>query len=452
MPGVKHARRMMANSATVEASTLFRCGVLIDGSGGDALTDMAMHVQGERIVGLEPWRDGLDEGNDHERFVDLSECTVIPGLIDAHAHLCLGAPGSRGWTRAATDDVGIVMWGQAAATASLLTGVTTVVDVGSPRGLAIRLRDLLADGLAAGSRVFAAGSPITTTAGHGFEMGTFADSTAELVSSVRRTLAAGADLIKIMVTGGATDPSTNRRRAQYSEKQLSAGIADAHRLGMRVVGHANATEGITRAVNAGIDIVAHCNWLGREAGTLDVDRETVQTMARRQTSIDLNIQGALRDLAETDGVLLSWPYSTPEPTTRWELLQPLRVEGIPLYLTSDAFGPGVGAFTDSLTQLRSRWGLTAEELVSLVTSAPARALGIDDDYGRLAGGATADILVLPGDYRTDLTALLRPRYVYVDGKLVAADGRLVPPTASLSASTEQAAQQQLLDTVFQELV
>jgi len=433
-------------------SILFRCGVLIDGSGGDALTDVAMDVRGGKVVAIEPWREGLEERTRPERYVDLSECTVLPGLIDAHAHLCLGAPSSSAWTRAATDDVGIVTWGAAAAAASLLTGVTTVVDVGSPGGLAIRLRGLLADGLAVGSRVLAAGSPITTTAGHGFEMGTFADNSAELVASVRRTVAAGADLIKIMVTGGATDPSSNRRRAQYSEKQLSAAIGDAHRLGMRVVGHANATEGITRAVNAGIDIVAHCNWLGSEAGTLDLDTTTVQAMVLRKTFIDLNIQGALRDLAETDGVVTSWPYSTPQPTTRWELLQPLRAEGVPLYLTSDAFGPGVGTFTDSLTQLRSRWGLTAEELVSLVTSKPAHALGIASAYGLLAAGANADILVLPGDYRADVTALLRPRYVYVDGKLVVVDGRLKPPTASLSATTEQAAQQQLLDTVFQELV
>lgn len=415
------------------------------------MQDVALVLDGARIASMEPWDDRTSGPREPDRFRDLREHTVLPGLIDAHAHLCLGVAGSTSWTRASTDAVGIVAWGLVAGVAALRTGITTVVDVGSTKGLALRVASLIDAGIAIGPRVMAAGEAITTTAGHGAEFGTAADSTPELVGAVRNAVAGGAHVIKIMVTGGAVDPWTNRRRAQYSEEQLRAGIEDAHRLGRRVVGHANATEGITRAVLAGIDIVAHCNWLGRDPGTVCVDLGTVEAMARQGTWVDLNIQGALRDLRATDGAVVAWPGPGGEPSTRWELLQLLRREGVRLYLTSDAFGPAIGGFATSLVEARSRWGLSAEELISLVCGEPAHALGLQDDRGVLAAGRLGDLVVLPGDLRSDPAALLRPTSVYRSGLEVVAGGRLAPPAAAMASGTEAAAQQDLLEAVFRVL-
>lgn len=175
------------------------------------------------------------------------------------------------------------------------------------------------------------------------------------MKAVRAGVAAGCDLVKIMVTGGAIDPPTNRRRSQYGEEELRAAIDDAHRLGKRVVGHANATEGITRAVHAGIDIVAHCNWLGGDPGTVWVEESTVARMAEQGVWVDLNVEGALRDLKSTDGTVVAWEHPGPHPSARWELLQPLRLRGIGVYLTSDAFGPGIGQFPSALCTAQRRW-------------------------------------------------------------------------------------------------
>lgn len=438
--------------ATPTNRSVLRCGTVIDGSGSVAREDIALVVDGDRILSIEPWRDRADSDAESGNFRDLRGHTIVPGLIDAHAHLCLGAPGSAGWASAATDPIGIVAWGLASGVAALQTGITTIVDVGSHAGLALRVASLIDAGLAVGPRVMAAGAAITTTAGHGAEFGTPADSAAEIVHAVRTAVADGADVIKIMVTGGATDPSSNRRRAQYTQDELHAAIDDAHRLGKRVIGHANATEGITRAVRAGIDIVAHCNWLGTSPATVDVDMKTVEAMARQKVWIDLNVKGALRDLKGTDGAVLSWPDATPEPTTRWELLQPLRRRGVGLYLTSDAFGPSVGGFTQSLREGRMRWDLAAEELIALVSGEPARGLGLDDEVGTLAPGRVADMVVLRGDLRSDPDALIRPVSVYRGGVEVVAGGRLRPPAAALASSAEVAAQQDLLDAVFEQLV
>jgi len=431
--------------------TAWRCGVLIDGSGEDAVEDVALVLDDARIVAIEPWtrRHAATYGPDGHR--DLRGHTVLPGIVDAHAHLCLGSPGSAAWAKAGTDAIGTVAWGLASGVAALQSGITTVVDAGSRDGLALRVAEMIDTELATGPTVLAAGAAITTTGGHGADFGSPADDQTDLVRAVRATVARGADLVKIMVTGGAIDPSSNRRRAQYTEGELRAAIDDAHRLGRCVVGHANATEGIVRAVAAGIDIVAHCNWLGAQPATVEVDWPTVESMARQKVWIDLNIEGAMRDLLDIDGAVQSWPDDEPTPGTRWELLQPLRRRGVGLYLTSDAFGPSIGRFTESLRQLRVRWNLPAEELVALVTDQPARALGFGGVRGLLAAEARADILVVSGDLRADPGALLRPVSVYRDGSEVVSGGRLSPPAAAGRSVLESAAQQDLLTAVFREL-
>lgn len=428
----------------------WRCGVLIDGSGAAPLEDAALILEDGRIAEVGPWTAQHDTTYGPSGSRDLRGHTVVPGLIDAHAHLCLGSPTSVAWSGAAADPVGIVAWGLAAGLAALQSGITTVIDVGSRDGLALRVAELIDTGLALGPHVLAAGAAITTTGGHGADFGAVADDQSELVRAVRTTVAGGADLIKIMVTGGAIDPSSNRRRAQYSEKELRAAIDDAHRLGRRVVGHANATEGITRAVAAGIDVVAHCNWLGPDPATVVLDWSTVDAMVERHVWIDLNIAGALRDLQHTDGAVLYWPEAELVPSTRWELLAPLRRHGVELYVTSDAFGPSIAGFTESLRQLRLRWDLPAEELVRLVTGQPARALGLDD-RGLLAPGARADVLVLAGDLRHDQDPLLRPTAVYRDGQPVVCGGRMSLPPVAVAAGVESAAQQDLLTAVLPDL-
>lgn len=402
---------------------------------------------------MSPWNDEVVRDRAAAELHDLRGDTVIPGLVDAHAHLCHGSPGSPSWLTTATDSVGVVAWGLAGCISALRAGITTVVDVGSPEGLALRLPKLIDAGIAVGPNVMAAGQAITTTAGHGTEIGATADSATQIVEAVRRCVGAGADIIKLMVTGGASDTTlTNRRRSQYTEEELVAGIDDAHRLGKVVVGHANATEGINRAVNAGIDIVAHCNWLGIEPATVVIDSKTVETMVSKGTWIDLNIQGAMRSLNDTDGSVVGWQFGGPPPATRWDLLQPLRQAGVGLYLTSDAYGSGVGSFTESLCRLRARWNLSAEEMISLVTEKPARALGIVNERGILSPGTVADFVVLQGDLRSNEQALMRPRAVFRGGIEVISDGCLTPPAVSVASGQEAASQQELLDIVFKKLV
>lgn len=429
-----------------ETPAVLRCGVLVDGTGAPAREDMAVLIEGGRIAAVTPWRDRPGS----VPVLDHGDRTVVPGLIDGHTHLCWGSPQSPAWAQLGDDPAAIVAWGLSSCSAALAAGVTTVVDCGSRSGLAMTVRDLVRSGVATGPRVLAAAEAITTTAGHGEDIGTPADDILQIRTAVRRLVARSADLIKIMVTGGATDPHTNRRHAQYSTEELRAAIDDAHRLGRPVVGHANATEGIVRAVLAGIDIVAHCNWLGPEPGTVVVDMPTVERMARNGVAVDLNIQGARRPLAETDGEPIGWPDGTPRPGCRWDLLEPLRRAGVPIYLTSDAFGPAIGSFPIHLGQAGSEWSLPAEELIHRVTAVPALAFGLAD-RGTVEPGRDADLAVFDGDLRRDPGTLGRPRAVVQRGRRVVDAGRLAPPRVARAHAAEARAQSGLLDAVFTEL-
>jgi len=431
-----------------ELHTVLRCGVLIDGTGAPAEEDMAVVLAGGRVAEVTRWSERERHGADS--ILDYSDATVVPGLIDAHTHLCWGSPQSRAWADSSDTPAAVVAWGLSSCAAALAAGITTVVDCGSRSGLALTVRDVVHAGVATGPRVLAVGEAITTTAGHGEDIGMAADDVVGMRTAVRRLVARSADLVKIMVTGGATDPHTNRRQPQYSTDELRAAIDDAHRLGRLVVGHANATEGIVRAVDAGIDIVAHCNWLGPDPGTVVVDLPTVERMLRDGVAVDLNIQGARRPLAETDGETLGWPDGSPPPGCRWDLLEPLRRAGIPIYLTSDAFGPAIGSFPTQLGLAAVEWSLTAEELIHRVTAIPAQAIGLRD-RGTIEHGRDADIAAFRGDLRTDPGTLSRPTAVHRQGRLVVAAGRLSPPPVAEAHAAEARAQEGLLDEVFAEL-
>lgn len=438
---------------TSEAGYVVRAGVLVDGTGVPAREDMAFAVTGDRLGEVLPWREHPASSEpDAANVWDLSDATVVPGLIDAHAHVCSGSPDSPSWRYARKDPSRIVAWGLASVSAALRAGVTTIQDVGSRAGLALVVRDLIRHGIGQGPDVLAAGRAITTTAGHGEHIGMAADSADELRKAVRSLVAADVDIIKIMVTGGATDPHTNRRRAQYSEAELAAAFEDAHRLGQRVVGHANATDGIVRAVAAGIDIVAHCNWLGEQPRTVTIDWPTVDRMAKQGTFIDLNLQGATRALGETDGEPIDWePSERHRFTCRWDVLQPVRERGVELYLSSDAFGPAVGSFSQGLADAAAQWQIDCAELISLVTSAPARGLGLAEDRGALREGLRADFCVLPGDLRADMQVLSRPQRVIKAGEPVAGPTGMELPVAARAHREEAAAQGRLLKEVFTEL-
>ncbi|MEJ7704421.1 MAG: amidohydrolase family protein [Geodermatophilaceae bacterium] len=165
-----------------------------------------------------------------------------------------------------------------------------------------------------------------------------------------------------------------------------------------------------RAVDAGIDIVAHCNWLGPDPGTVLLDEPTIKRMAQDGVIVDLNVQGATPAPGRHRRRGGRLAGDSAQPGCRWDLLEPLRQAGVAMYLTSDAFEPGCDRLVPHPAgsgRVRAR-GLGAAELISLVTAIPAQALDLTD-RGGVTPGRTADLAVFDGDLRSDVSALSRPR-------------------------------------------
>jgi imidazolonepropionase-like amidohydrolase len=405
-----------------EMTTLIRAGRLIDGTGAPAREGAAVVVKGDCIafVGLEA--EARQAFPDAEE-VDARDGTVIPGLIDGHCHVVWAnreldprAPGYRDR---------LAIWAAGAAQAALAVGITTIADCGAPEDSSLHLRDAIEAGHVVGSRVVACGPSLTTTAGHGDYLGiaALADNADELRTQTRRWIRAGIDFVKIMASGGSADPPSNRRRAQYSVDELAPAVADAHRLRKRVVAHCNATEGIRNAVEAGVDVIAHCNWLGCEEGVVEYDDAVARRMGAQGTMVDLN-GGGLGQLLPGEGTTRGW-HVAELPKRRWDIIDHMRREhGVRVYLTTDAIGPKIAGLTNVLTRFARETGVGAVEVVQMATQLPAIGVGVADRVGTVEVGKLADLVVLGGDPIADPAAFGRARLVIKAGRVVAVEGRI----------------------------
>lgn len=396
-------------------------GSVLDGTGSRARTGCSVLIVGERIAAVaspqeirqRPDARGAD-------IVEAPDATLLPGLIDGHLHI--------GWRTTADIEPErnrdrLLAWMLASAHAALLAGITTIRDAGAPLGVTISFKRALAEGLHTAPRLQTCGPSITTTAGHATFLGETADTADELRKWVRKLAAEGVDLIKIMASGGAIDPETNRRRAQYSEAELRYAVEDAHRLRLPVLAHANATESIRNSVRAGVDVIAHCNWLGTEEGKIEYDARLSDEMAERGIFVDLNIEGGWRPLADADASAEDWVNG---PHTRWELFEDMRRRGVKIFFTSDEIGPLVGTFPSLLLKAHDILGIAIEEVVWRATGLAAEGIGLADDLGTIAPGKRADLLLVSGTLQDDPAALIRVRSVYRDGMRVVHEGQLAP--------------------------
>src|SRR5258708_9788110 len=192
---------------------------------------------------------------------DYPGSTIAPGLIDCHVHLGFdGGPQPAARMRSETDEQQLILMLRNARDV-LGVGVTTARDVGARAYLDVVVRDAIAAGLARGPRLVVATRPITVTGGHCWFMGGEADSEDDLRRMVRTHHKRGADLIKVMSTGGFMTPGSAPWYAQFASEQLAVVVDEARRVDKPVAAHAHGIEGIRRAVKAGVTTLEHCSFV-----------------------------------------------------------------------------------------------------------------------------------------------------------------------------------------------
>jgi imidazolonepropionase-like amidohydrolase len=348
----------------------------------------------------------LDGASGAPSTLDISGCTAIPGLVEAHAHLCFDA--TPGWKATYdADSPGRMLLRMAANGQRMLrAGITTVRDLGAPTSLSVELREAIASGLVDGPRLLVAGAPITTTGGHCHFMGGEADGELDVRRAVREHLKVGVDWIKVMATGGNMTPRTNTFAPQYTVDELAAIVAEAHRVRRRVTAHAHGIEGIRVCVAAGVDMIEHCSF--STPGGMELDAALIAEIAAAGIIVSPTVSIGYRN----------WPDDG-RKQRRAEILQELFRANCQVIMSTDCGIPGVPheALGGALDVIAEAARLTPVQALCLATSRSASLLELHD-RGTIVPGHAADLLVVEGDPTVDLTALKNVRYVFKGGALV----------------------------------
>jgi imidazolonepropionase-like amidohydrolase len=344
---------------------------------------------------------GNDAGADES--LDFSGCTIVPGLIEGHAHLCFNA--APDWRAVYDNDSpgGMLLRMAANGRAMLRAGITTVRDLGAPTDLAVELRDAIASGLTEGPALLVAGSPITTTGGHCYFMGGEADGEAGVRKAVREHVKANVDWIKVMATGGNMTPRTYPTSAQFTVEELAAVVEEAHRLRRKVAAHAHGVPGIRAAALAGVDTVEHCSFTTPTG--IQLDTEVSALLAERDVAISPTVSIGFR----------RWPDDG-RRESRAAAIRDMLARGCRFLASTDCGIPGVphNALAGGLQVMAELAQLPPVRVLRMATSDSAAILGLAD-RGRLAPGLRADLLVVAGDPTVDLSALERVRAVFKAG-------------------------------------
>lgn len=360
-----------------------------------------MIVEGDSIQWVGRQADlGETVASQASERLDLGDATVLPGLIDCHVHLGFdGGPAPVARMRAENDGRQVALMLRSAREL-LSVGVTTARDLGSRGVLGLTVRDVIADRVARGPRIVAAGGAITTTGGHCWFMGAEADNTREIRHLVRRLHRDGVDCVKIMSTGGYMTKGSAPWFAQFTADEIAEAAREAHRLGKRIAAHCHGTEGIRRAVAAGVDTLEHCSFV-------DADGE------------------ARWDPELGDAIVSSGAYVSPTFNLRTAKLARYRELSLPhlhragarIIASTDS---GIDntphfAYVSGLEAMHDVGGMTAVEVLRAATSVAAQALDVDDVTGRIAPGLDADLIAVDGDPRQDLGVLRHLRLVLARG-------------------------------------
>lgn len=381
---------------------------IIDGTGAEPVRGRSVVVEGGVITAV------VDDARaPRGNGVDLAGYTLLPGLINCHVHLCLGAEADpvRPLREEPLALTAIKALLRARETAR--AGVTTVRDLGGREYVEIAARRAIQEGLIDGPRILAAGRPVCMTGGHGHWLAREADGPDDARKAVREQLKAGADVIKIIATGGVMTPGVEPGSPQMTLEEMRAAIEEARKAGRRTAAHAMAATGISEAIDAGITSIEHGVFL---------TEEIVAHMRRDGTFLVPTLNAPIAIAA--GGLAAGIPHFM---VRKSEQVVPAHVASFQL---AHRAGVRIAAGADSGTPLNFhgsllpelglmvKYGMTPLEAIRAATVTAADCLGLGEVTGRVAPGYAADLIAVAGDPAERIEALLDLKLVLVNGRAV----------------------------------
>ena len=393
---------------------LVRAVRLIDGVSAAPRERVDVVVDGARIAAVE----------DHDPERDIAPAmtvvegagrTLLPGLIDAHAHYTFDPTEGSLQAIAERDDGSILEAARRHAGLALRAGVTTARGAGSIRNLECTLRDEIAAGRTPGPRIVAAGTAVGSVGGHGSAFGLEAAGEARLAEATERVIAGGADVVKVVASEAAMLTTTGLPPGavvfgapELTQDELRGVVAAARAAGRRVMSHAQDSESVRRCVAAGVTSVEHA-WLA--------DDDAIEALAASGAWLVPTLV-----VTDVNRTLLGL---TPVQRERQDLIEirhraatetAIRL-GVPLATGTDT---GEGGVTADLVwrevALLREHGASPITAIQAATSSAARLLGVDAEVGSVEAGKQADLLLVEGDPLGDPTVLARPVGLWQAGR------------------------------------
>jgi len=400
-----------------------RAGWFIDGTGMEPRRDVLITIENGVISRVADAREVPRDAV----VLDLSDYTVLPGLINMHAHTVLPGDGTPFEEWMELPDELLLLQAHANALNALHSGVTTIRDCGGKGTLMFRLRDAIRAGIVPGPRFILSGRPLTITGGHCRYFGGEADGAEEMRQATRQLLKEGADFIKIMASGGGT-VGTYAQYPSFELDELQAAINEAHKIGKSASCHCIATASISRALDAGVDHIEHCSFMAADT-TWRYDADIAQRIAQSGVYVTATLQvgaDSMSSMKERYARGIATPEETHIVTVTPNRndntianIRHLHDLGVPIVAGNDAGWryTGFDDFFEEL-QLLVRVGMTPLEAIHAATGLAAKACQLDRVIGTLAPGCAADILAVRGDPTSDLSILKTPALVVHEGEVV----------------------------------
>ncbi|KAL4883971.1 hypothetical protein BJY04DRAFT_215854 [Aspergillus karnatakaensis] len=387
----------------------FRAARLLASSFADLIHDGVVVIEGDRITHVGSWESLSKTAQPPELTIrDLGNVTLMPGLFDCHVHLQLDPTNHSGGTTIDLPDDALLTLMAKHAQRLLDAGITTARDLGSKGQSAIHIREMIARGEIPGPRLHCANAPLTVPGGHAHALGGECQGVEGVIAEVRKRKAEGADVVKVMATGGFVTANTHPSQARFSQEEMDAIAGEAHRLGLPVTTHATGTEGIRRAAEAGVDSVEHCAWIG-EGGRAEFD----ERVARRMLENGVAVCPTMNTACVEHDYFCPWDAREVIVTN----LTRLRESGVTLLVGTDAGIPlcPFERYADGITVLGDA-GYSPREIIAGATENAAAACRLAGVTGKLEVGLAADVVAFEGNPLEDLTAFGKPCFVMALGR------------------------------------
>ncbi len=407
---------------SLHAQTIVRCSKLLDVRQGKYIDNAAITIDNDRIMDVGPAARTNSTNTGH--VIDVPG-TCLPGLIDVHVHLTSDPEeGGFGYSELGVSIPRQAIFGAKNARRTLMSGFTTVRNVGADGFADVALRDGINAGDVLGPRVQVSGPALTITGGHGddnllpWEFHHYGQGVANgpwaAREKVRENVKYGADMIKVLASGGVLSKGDLPGAPQFTLEELRAITEEAHKLGRKVAAHAHGTQSIKDSIVAGIDTIEHCSL---------IDDEGISLAKQHHTYLDFDIYNDDYILSEgaKHGML---PESIAKERqvgrTQRENFRKAFQAGAMMGFATDA---GVYPHGDNWKQLPKmvEWGMKPIDAIRAATLNGADIMGWADHVGSIEKGYYADIIGIDGDPLTDINAMGRVKMVIKGGDIVRND-------------------------------